>query len=252
MNNSETLTIKRVLPISSLAKKDKADTTYIEQIKPNNWKQVQSYLKKRTIYHDREANFTVIDLSACANNFELDKGRLIQLIRICVDLINLTPEKTPSFIGFWGLADLCLLTKIRYGSKECLDLCETIHTLTQKHISAYLAYLKSNLEITIKANIDLPFKDKILYDGNVGKLKYCWIEDDKYYYANDIFLNDLILFGFTANQIKTKIHASQISGLISMFPKFIITKYCKMINSRKEIESILENGARGRESNTDI
>jgi hypothetical protein len=251
MNNSDTLTIKRVLPISSLTKKKKVDTTYIEQ-NLNNWKQVQSYLKKRTIYHDREQNFAIIDLSACSTNFEFDKGRLIQLIRACVDLINLTPEKTPSHIGFWGLADLCFLLKIRYGSRDCLDLCQVIHTLTKKHISAYLDYLKSDIDISIKVDSDLPFEDKIFYDGNVGKLKMCWVESEKYFYANDIFLNDLLLFGFTPSQVKTLIHGSQISGTIAMLPQFVLLKYFKSINAKKEIKEILENGARDKQPDTNI
>lgn len=230
--------IKRVVPISNRVKKE------VVSVPANIPKTVVSYLKKRALYFNAP-DLVMLNLATCVVNTDFDKARFIQLIRGAIDLLELN-SKGVGYLGFFGLADLTLKLRIRYGDRACLNLCQIIHILAEKHIEAYLAYLKSSKKVEIKTGLDYPFESGVFYDGSVGKLIRCWVESERYFYIHDLLLEDLLAFGYTQNQLKTLIHLSQTKKSVELFPEFIVVKYFRMINSKKEIEDILKYGFRER------
>lgn len=204
--------------------------------KYNNAKYLKPLLAKADIILDED--ILAINVSSWSTHKELDKSKIIKMLRNCYDV-------TPN-ISFYGWNGLMLDLNLQYGSKACLEEIKSILGFVKKHVEAYQESKGETANFKIA---EFPEKfaalrvDHIFCKDSSGESCYShmWKLIDDCYYVYDLFMNDMISFGYTKDQIKVIIHGSQINGRFDMIPNYIKRKYLAIPDGSKVVKDLIES-----------
>lgn len=183
-----------------------------------------------------EDGIVAINVASWTTHKELDKPKIIKMLRNCYDV-------TPN-IAFYGWNNLMLELNQQYGSRNCLDEITSILDFVKKHIEAYQESKgeEPNFKIT-EFPVELADQraDHIYCKDNTGESCYScmWKLIDDCYYVHDSFMNDMISFGYTKEQIKVIIHGSYVNGRFDMIPNYIKRKYLVIPDGSKAIRDLI-------------
>lgn len=209
-----------------------------EDIKPKNKELKLLVGRKDIILGDTTA---LINLTAIIkpNTKDIDKSRLIKLIRMCCDL-------KPN-IAFYGWNSLMLRLGIQYGSKQCLDKTLEIKNFIIKHGKAYKEYINAEQPFSwVKPDKDILNKryDRLLCsEDETSKLKNMWVKpDDNYYVLYDDFYTALLNYGYTKEQLRRIIHVCSQSGNYDAIPAYLRKKYLAIPDGSPAMNKLLYNG----------
>ena len=200
-------------------------------------KSIRAALVRRDLIIDEETQEVLINIGDCAKNKELDKSKLIQLIRNACKFNNR--------VSIYGWNKLMINLDIQYGSRECLNLVETLKDFIIKHGNAYLEeteragffqIVKASESILSHASDNLiirhPEEETSSYFG-------MWVALDETYYIMDEFYEALLNYGYTKEQIKVAIHTSTMSGKNEAIPLYLRKRYLVNPDGTKSVRRIL-------------
>ena len=227
MAGIENKNFPRVAPLSQFVKVDS------KTIGSSVTKWLKPLVARRDVILGED--IVAINIASCVSNRILDKSKLIKMLRECYDISeNLT---------FYGWNGLMLKLNIQYGSKECSDTSAKIFNFILKHIEAYQEILGKPIR-----NIVKPFPkelaelraDHLLCKDDSGESCYTkmWVLIDDAYYIYDCFLDELVNFGYTKDQIKVIIHSRNTTGGYDYIPNYLIKKYLAIPDGSKSIRDI--------------
>lgn len=207
---------------------------YLKRVSPVDTQGADKNLKSLLLNRDfvMDDKTVLINLASIANP-NLDKAKLIKLLRLACDL---RPQ-----IAFYGWSALMLRLDIQFGSKACQEVEMALKQFILKHCKAYTEHLKKDDIVWVKPNQELLSQryDAVLCDKETGKLKRMWVMLDGVYCIHDDFYNALVNYGYTKDQIRGVIHRSNQTEDYSLIPLYLRKKYLVIPDGRKALEKII-------------
>lgn len=216
---------------------------YMKDIKPigeipkTNSKELKMLVGRKDIILDDTTALLNLMAVAPVKTKELDKNRLIKLIRLACDI---RPQ-----ISFYGWNSFMLRLGISYGTKQCLELTQQLKEFIIKHGKSYREYMKSDIPFTwVKPNKEILKQgyDNLLYynpESDTSKLKTMWVEIDGVYYLYDDFYQALIDYGYSKEQLRGVIHRCNVSKEYSLIPFYLRKKYLSIPNGESAMNKVL-------------
>lgn len=231
-------TFPKISVMKQYDKKNQNDFTEMLNLKDFNGKDLK-FIKSALIKKDLVVlgNEVLLCVGSCIKDNELDKAKLIQLVRNAC--------KFNSKISIYGWNNLMIGLNIQYGNKRCLDLIREIKNFIIKHGQTYLEatlneskfeIVKASESILRLANDNLivrhPEEETSSYFG-------MWAMYEGTYFIHDEFYQALLNYGYSKDQIRAVIHGCTMSGKNDLIPFYLRKKYLTNPDSTVNVKRIL-------------